>query len=137
MEEMTTAQKLIKGSAELDRMKSEIELLAGIVIGSLAKIRAELPERKEKFGREGLRFKVGENDWIVGRISETSKPFLELEIRPWDGVQTVYYSEWTDTSVSAKFVRYIHTTIARLVDCLIDEFPELKQVWYPLIKASE
>ena len=66
MEEMNIAQKLIKGSAEIDRMKSDIGQLAGILSGYLAKINARLPERADKVGkrREGLRFSHGTEEWI-------------------------------------------------------------------------
>ena len=139
MEEMNIAQKLIKGSAKIDRMRSEVEQLVRIMIGYLSKMEANLPERRNERDRERplIRFQHEYEAWVVGRISKTSRPFIALDFFLPDGIRTIYDSEWSNTSISVKFVKRTYAALPRLVESLAEEFPELQKAWAPLLDAAE
>lgn len=141
MKEITIAAKLLLGSAEIDRMRREIDQLISLLIGYLGKVhrRDLLPGRSTQLDRSGLCFNHGIETWIVGRIANgTNRPFIELEVSPHDGVRTVYYSEWGKTRVvEVDHVRGVHAALPRLVARLEREFPELSQYWVSLIEAAD
>ncbi len=144
--ETNIVQQLLKGSAEIDRMRSEIDQIIAMMIGYLTKIRPEirgdLPGRKHELDRSGFRFNHHDETWIVGRIADgTNRPFIEMEISPWEGFRTIYYSEWAGVEknriLSAAHVIGIHAALPRLVEGLLKKYPELAQSWSPLLKAAE
>lgn len=139
MGQMNIVEKLLKGSAEIDRMRSEIDQIVNILIGYLNKVNAQL------FGdmsnpRQGHCFTEGGSTWIVGRSTNyTGRIFIELEISPWSGVRTVYSSEWKERGLKAEtdHVRGIHHELPRLVMELEKQFPDLTRAWSSLVRGAE
>jgi hypothetical protein len=141
-QEMNIAQKLLKGSAEIDRMRLEIDQLISLLIGYLTRVNPLLPGRTDPLDRSGVRFNHGIETWIVGTTSNTNNvPFIELEVSPWSGVRTVYYSEWKGvkkvTTIESSHVKGVYNALPRLVEGLLKKYPQLAEAWSPLIKAAE
>ena len=138
MEEMNIVQKLLKGSAEIDRMMSEIDQIVALLIGYLSKVEEVMPTRTKVFDRSGHKFNHGDETWMVGRIADCGRVFIELEVSPWSGLRTVYYSEWgKQHTVESYHVKGIHDALPRLVEALAKRYPSLSEAWQPLLKAAE
>lgn len=140
--ETNIVQKLLKGSAEIDRMRSEIDKTISLLIGFLMKVEPmsanPMPVRTSPLDRSGFKFNYDVETWMVGRIMDSNKIFIELEVSPWEGVRTVYNSEWgKKLTVEAGHVRGIHKALPRLIEGLMKEYPALNYAWAPLIKAAE
>lgn len=141
MEQTNIVQKLLKGSAEIDRMRLEIDQLISLIIGYINQIRGglDLPGRLGSLGRQGVRFESGMETWIVGRIADGSnRIFVELVVSPRSGMRTVYSSEWKKLGkkVETEHVRGVYKALPRLVTELEKKFPNLTSAWAPLIKAA-
>lgn len=144
MGQMNIAQQLLKGSAEIDRMRTEIDQIIAMMIGYLNKSDASfrLPVRTSPLDRSGLRFNHGVETWIVGCLRyDGNRQFIELEVSPWEGVRTVYYSEWPRekklNTIEISHVKGVYDALPRLVEGLAKQFPEMAQKWQPLLKAAE
>ena len=138
---MTTniVEQLLRGSAAIDQMKKEIDLIIRMLIGYLNQGDLVRPEKEEGFDKNlELHFEVGVERWIVTRIVNTDEITIELEIRPWDGCRTVYYSLWGKPAApSASDIQGIHKRLPILVEGLAKRYPQLRKAWKPLLEAAE
>lgn len=131
--------QLLRGSAEIDRMKKEIDQIVWMLVGYLNQLDLVRPEKEEGFDENlELHFEKGVERWIVTRIVNTDAVAIELEVRPWDGVRTVYYNQWGKPLAPSSFdIKEIHECLPVLVEGLVERYPQLREAWKPLLKAAE
>ena len=126
---VNTAQRLIKGSAEIDRMRKEIVMIVNMIVGPITNDPVLLKQVKE----HSRALRGAEGDWWVNVYG--------------DAVAINYYSTMDgavfrahlgrDPVVPMKFVSRVHFNLPVLVEEVVKTFPRIAFHWQPLLEAAD
>ena len=149
IENIEIAKQLIKGSRNIDRMRSEIEQLVKMLIGYV---------RQTSGGRKVSLFCEQESDspsgmckWYVHGIvgGKPEEETLLVDCRVHDkhtGNMVLAFTssdrfassdkKKPEVKLSVEDVQAVHESLSTLVECLLCRLPSLSEKWEPLLRAS-
>lgn len=132
-------EQLLRGSAEIDRMKKEIGQIIQMLVGYLNQFDLVRPAKEKGFDANlELYFEKGVTRWIVARNASRDTVIIDLEIRPWDGIRKVYCNQWHQSTMPSSLdILGIHESLPILVEGLAKRYPQLQEAWKPLLQAAE
>ncbi len=126
METTNIVDKLIRGSQNIDRMRSEVIWVVGMILGFLEK-ESGLPE-----GGPERSFHSNGCEWLLRRKIKGAGLVVQCLIEG----EVAYYSTMRDPIFLPKAQR-VHDGLIIFVEGSIREFPFLAEKLKPLLNASE
>lgn len=136
------ADKLILGAHNIDRMRKEIQEVVSIIIGYIKKYHY-LDKREYSSRTPCFHYRSDNSNWQVTiKLAKNSIRSAndEIIVECWSA--ETFTSHWAYRSVEGfnlktEDVRFVHEDLETFVSGVNRSFLFLKEVWGPLIKASE
>ena len=133
--------QILMGSANIDRMRREINLIVGVLVKHVERTETDFRSRKtttavaerEKTLKE-LRVPV---------VQTTNEEYDLFFLRDRGSIRAAFVPKgdsWANhggPQIPAKFVSQVHTNLHRVVTTIAESYPELDDIFGVLIEAAE
>ncbi|HWB33813.1 MAG TPA: hypothetical protein VG753_00615 [Candidatus Paceibacterota bacterium] len=133
----TVVERILRGSAEIDRMRQEIIQITTMLLGLLPEDFLKTMENKKV-----KHFEEDQGGWRLYRtdVAEVTKnPRLALNYDSWKGFEgrdRISYDSRYQNSLPARHVQRVHQSLSLLVDGMTSEYPFIAQQLKVFLEAA-
>jgi len=129
MDSKEVVDRLLRGSANIDRMRKEIDSVIGMLQASLS--RCVMGDRINEAYESPL------SKWKIWNTPHISKPYFECSVK----IGTNYYfgfsTDDTESQNSAYNVESVYKALPELIEGIRKRFPKIEELWQYVLNAAD